>query len=118
MNENRPEPWLRGPLADVHPLVMPVFFSFAQVREDLRKYIAGLTSEQVWRQVDGASLGFHLRHIAGSVDRLTTYLLGETLSEQQLHQLRAEPSGNAAASTLLEEVSQSLRRSEEKLRQI
>ena len=33
-------------------MVMPVFFSFAQVREDLAKHTAGITDEQLWRQVD------------------------------------------------------------------
>ncbi len=85
-----PEPWLRGPLAGVHPLVMPVFFSFAQVREDLAKHAQGLTDEQVWTVAGGASVGFHLKHIAGSVDRITTYLLGSQLTEQQLQTLRQE----------------------------
>src|SRR5690242_5498153 len=79
-----PEPWLRGPLPGVHPLIMPVFFSFAQVREDLARHTAGLTREQIWQPVTGASLGFHLKHIAGSVDRLATYLIGRQLSDAQL----------------------------------
>ena len=93
---NSPEPWLRGPIEGVHPLVAPVFFSFAMVREDLAKYTAGLSDEAVWRDIDGASLGFHLRHLAGSVDRLTTYLLDEQLSQKQLDVLKheAEPKGS------------------------
>src|SRR5581483_3366170 len=53
-----PEPWLRGPIEGVHALVAPLFYTFAQVREDLPKHIEGLTHEQVWRKLDGACLGF------------------------------------------------------------
>lgn len=111
-----PEPWLRGPIDGVHPLVMPLFFSFAQVREDLTKHTEGLTREQVWQKIDGASLGFHLKHIAGSVDRLTTYLLGEQLSEEQMRVLRQEQEGSEDLSILLHLVDESLRASEHKLR--
>lgn len=82
-------------MESVHPLVAPVFFSFAMVREDLAKYTAGLSDEAVWRNIDGVSLGFHLRHLAGSVDRLTTYLFDPQLSQEQLDLLKheAEPNG-------------------------
>jgi uncharacterized damage-inducible protein DinB len=113
-----PEPWLRGPLAGVHPLVMPVFFSFAQVREDLAKHTQGLTDEQVWTVAGGTSVAFHLKHIAGSVDRITTYLLGSQLAEQQLQILRQESVPDAGLAQLLESVDDSLRDSEERLRSI
>jgi uncharacterized damage-inducible protein DinB len=113
-----PEPWLRGPLAGVHPLVMPVFFSFAQVREDLAKHTQGLTDEQVWTVAGGTSVGFHLKHIAGSVDRITTYLLGSQLTEQQLQTLRQESVPDAGLTQLLAAVDDSLRDSEERLRSI
>jgi hypothetical protein len=68
-----PEPWLRGQLPDVNPLLAPALYSFAQTREDLANHTAGLTADRVWARPHGlAPLGFHLRHIAGSVDRLTT----------------------------------------------
>ena len=85
MGMNEPEPWLRGPLTGVHPLVMPVLHSFQQVREDLALHTAGLSNEDVWRSVGAIPLlGFQLRHMAGSVDRLVTYLCGEQLSAEQL----------------------------------
>jgi hypothetical protein len=91
------EPWLRGPLPDVHPALAPVLYSFMQVREDLERHTAGLSAEQVWRRVGAVpALGFQLRHIAGSVDRLVTYLCGDQLSEAQIAALKAEagaPSG-------------------------
>ena len=118
MKDNLPEPWLRGPLEGVHPLVMPVFFTFLQVREDLRKHLSDLPGEAVWRKVDGASVGFHLKHMAGTVDRLTTYLTGEQLSEEQLRTLREENAGNENLEELLRLLEDNLRASEDKLRQI
>jgi uncharacterized damage-inducible protein DinB len=107
-----PEPWLRGPLAGVHPLVMPVFFSFAQVREDLGRHLRGLTRDQIWRNVVNASVGFHLTHIGGSVDRLMTYLKGEQLSPAQLRALSEEHSPGADLDKLLAAVEQNLSKTE------
>lgn len=119
MASSSPEPWLRGPLAGVHPLMMPVFFTFEQVREDLRKYTAGLTSEQVWRKMgDLPTLGFHLKHLGGSVDRLITYLLGEQLSEAQLESLRGESQGDEGIPELLELIDRHFAAAEHRLRQI
>jgi hypothetical protein len=116
--ERPPEPWLRGPIAGVHPLIMPVFFSYAQVREDLRAQTAGVSDEQVWRPIAGASLGFHLKHIAGSVDRIGTYLLGERLNAAQLSFLTRETLPPATLAELLELVEQSLEESEGKLHRV
>jgi hypothetical protein len=35
-----PEPWMRGPIAAVDPLLAPVLYSFQQAREDLRRWLA------------------------------------------------------------------------------
>ena len=120
MAQNLPEPWLRGPIEGVHPLVVPVFFTFDQVREELAKHTTGLTQEQVWRKPvnDAAPLGFHLKHIAGSVDRLTTYLLGTQLSTAQLEALRHEPEPGSTLEELLVAIDDSLAASQERLRQI
>jgi uncharacterized damage-inducible protein DinB len=113
------EPWLRGPLAGVHPLVMPLFFTFEQVREDLRKHTAGLTSEQVWRKKgDLPTLGFHLKHLAGSVDRLITYLFGEQLSQEQLRSMPGESQGEEGIPELLELIDRHFAAAEDRLRQI
>ena len=115
MPEAVSEPWLRGPLDGLHPLIQPVFFSFAQVREDLARHVAGLTRDQMWHTCGGASVGFHLKHLAGSVDRLTTYLLGGQLSEEQLRALREEHAGDQDTDDLLKLVDEALTRSEERL---
>ena len=98
-----PEPWLRGPIAGVHPLLGPVLYTFQQGREDLRKYTADLTPAQLWARPHGfGSVGFLLRHIAGSTDRLRTYLQGLELTRQQMAFLHAEEvaAGDDAAGLL------------------
>jgi uncharacterized damage-inducible protein DinB len=95
---------------------MPLFFSFAQVREDLARHASGLSDAQVWRQVDRASVGFHLKHLAGSVDRITTYLLDGQLSPPQLAFLQQESAPDLTVDALLRLVDESLRHSEDLLR--
>jgi hypothetical protein len=103
----------------VHPLVAPVFFSFAQVREDLARFTEGLAREQIWRKFPPApSLGFHLKHIAGSVDRLATYLAGAQLSDEQLLYLKQESVPDADLALLIERIETSLGAAEAILSQI
>jgi hypothetical protein len=113
-----PEPWLRGAIAQVHPVVAPVFHSFIQVREDLAKHLAGLTQEEVWRGLGGSSVGFQLKHIAGSVDRLGTYLAGGQIAPAQLEFLSREADPGAGLSELLALVERSLDACEARLRKI
>lgn len=75
-----------------------------------------MSAEQVWCECAGASLGFHLKHLAGSVDRLTTYLLGRDLSNEQLLALRSESAGPENADELLAAIDNALHESEERLR--
>jgi uncharacterized damage-inducible protein DinB len=87
-----PEPWLRGPIPGVHPLIAPVLYAFQQAREDIAKFTEGLTAEQLWASPHGfGSAGFHIRHIAGSTARLMTYLQARELSPEQMEALRDEP---------------------------
>lgn len=89
--EPLPEPWLRGPMPGVSPLLAPLLYSFQQAREDLVKYTAPLTSGQIWATPHGfGSVGFHILHITGSTDRLVTYLQGRDLSREQMAALHAE----------------------------
>ena len=113
------EAWLRGPIEGVPPHLMPVFHSFAMVREDLARYTEGLTTEDVWRRTGTLpSLGFHLRHIAHSVDRLVTYLRGEQLSDGQVATLKQEGDPGATLAELLAEVDAELGDAEQRIRSI
>ena len=85
------EPWLRGPIAGMPALVMPAAHALMQAAEDIPLAVAGLTNEQLWALPGGAAaVGFHLRHLAGSIDRLLTYARGEMLSDAQMTALDAE----------------------------
>lgn len=85
------EPWLSGPVEGVHPMLMPAAHALAQCAGDLLKAARDLTNEELWAKPGGApAVGFHLRHIAGSIDRLLTYARGESLSPEQFEALAAE----------------------------
>ena len=90
------EAWLSGPLDDIDAVLMPAAHALVQAREDIALSVATLTTQQLaLRPGEIASVGFHLRHIAGSIDRLLTYARGEMLDERQRHWLAAEVSGAA-----------------------
>ena len=97
----------------MHPLLAPALYGFQQTREDLARHTAGLTAGQVWARPHGlAPLGFHLRHIAGSVDRLTSYLQARPLDAAQLAALAAERQPGAGLDELLRDIESVLRRAE------
>jgi hypothetical protein len=100
-----PEPWLRGPIPDVHPLLAPILYSFEQAREDLDRWTAGLTDAQIWDRPQGlAPVGFHFRHIAGSVERLMTYLKGGQLTADQIGAMRGEMEPGSGRDELLHDL--------------
>jgi len=112
------EPWLRGPIAGVSPLLSPLLFSFQQAREDLARHTEGLSDERIWSG-GGASIGFHLRHIGGSTERLTQYLQGRQLTAAQLESLKAEnASSGLGRDALLAEIDRVFRESEAVVRGI
>jgi uncharacterized damage-inducible protein DinB len=85
-----PEVWLRGDLSGVPAAVMPVAHSLLQVREEI-EVVRSLSPAQIAARPGGvASIAFHLKHIAGSLDRLMTYAEGRSLDEQQMRDLEAE----------------------------
>jgi uncharacterized damage-inducible protein DinB len=119
MKKTLPEPWLRGPIPDISPLITPVLYSFQQAREDLAKHTESLTDNQTWARPFGlAPLGFHLRHIAGSVDRLTTYLTGAQLDDAQMAALKSEMEPGEPLTNLLAQVNESLAQAEERIKSI
>lgn len=85
------EAWLSGALEGVQPILMPAAHALRQAARDIEKAIPGLTVEELRAQPNGApSAAFHLRHIAGSIDRLLTYARAETLTAEQFAELAAE----------------------------
>lgn len=86
-----PEVWLRGPVEGVPPNLQPVAHSLLQCREELERLLEGMPAERIW-QSNGlaASIGFHVRHAIGSLDRLFTYARGAMLSDAQRQVLAQE----------------------------
>jgi uncharacterized damage-inducible protein DinB len=90
--------WLHGPIDGIPDLLQPVAHALIEAAQDVRTLLATVTPEQAWTRPHGAaSVGFHVRHSMGSLDRLLTYARGEGLSERQLATLAAERTMDAGA---------------------
>lgn len=104
MSSPKPEVWLRGPLPDVPALLQPVGHALLQAREEVVALMAGFPEQRLWERPGGvASVGFHLQHLAGALDRLFTYARDESLTEDQTQALEREgkPTDTLRSSHLL-----------------
>jgi hypothetical protein len=91
MSSLPPEVWQRGAVPGFEPLLMPVVHALLQVREDLERLTREVPPGHVWSRPGGAaSIGFHVRHTGGALDRLFTYARGDALSDAQKTALREE----------------------------
>jgi uncharacterized damage-inducible protein DinB len=83
--------WQRGPIDGVPTVLQPIAHILLQVHESVREIVEPLT-EQEWnaRPAGVASVAFHVRHIAGVIDRLFTYARGNALSTEQFAALQSE----------------------------
>ena len=99
------ECWLRGPVAGVAPILMPAAHALLQTMEDAQAVAADLTVDELWKRIGAAApVGFHLKHLAASTDRLLTYARGARLSDAQRAALAEEKTPGtppADAATLL-----------------
>ena len=96
------EPWLSGHYAHLAPIPRLLCCSLEQSLADSAKWTEPLSDAQIWTpHGDAGTVGFQLRHLAGSVDRLLTYARKETLSPEQLAFLRAESEPGATKAELL-----------------
>jgi uncharacterized damage-inducible protein DinB len=114
-----PDVWLRGPVYGIPALLMPVAHSLLQAREDVAHAANGLSDKALWTRPGGAaSAGFHLYHMAHSLDRLMTYARGESLQDPQRTSLALEKSGevDATADDLIDLVAATIDRALRQLR--
>ena len=89
--ENQPEVWQRGPVENIPPLLQPVAHALLQAKEEVAVIMKDFPEKLLWEKPAGlASVGFHLQHLSGVVDRLFTYALNEQLSAEQLRSLQEE----------------------------
>lgn len=86
-----PDAWLKGPVAGVPAALQPVAHAFLNLELELEAVLFDATVDELWARPGGAaSIGFHVRHLCGSIDRLLTYAREESLSEAQLATLADE----------------------------
>jgi uncharacterized damage-inducible protein DinB len=85
------EVWQRGPVEGVPPLLQPVAHALLQALEETVRYTENFPQKLLWEKPSNlASVGFHLLHLRGVIDRLFTYARGEALGVEQLKALSAE----------------------------
>jgi uncharacterized damage-inducible protein DinB len=113
-----PEVWLRGPVEGIAPPLQPVAHALLQAREEITSIASSIDRTTLWTRPGGvAAAGFHLRHIAGVLDRLATYARGESLSETQRAYLAGEGTANEdSVDTLVQAIDRQIDRMLEQLR--
>lgn len=100
------EAWLEGPVVGVPPVLMPVAHSLLDAVREIER-VRDLDVDRLWARPAGmASVGFHLEHVVGSLDRLLTYARGEQLTPAQLASLGSEGEPGEEPSTADELVGQ------------
>jgi len=88
---NAPEVWLRGLMPGIAGPLQPVAHALRQAAEDMERVLDATPDRRLWERPGGAaSLGYHVRHAAGALDRLFTYARAEPLTDQQRSALAAE----------------------------
>ncbi|SKB72757.1 DinB family protein [Dyadobacter psychrophilus] len=99
--EPKPEVWLRGPLPEISDYLQPVAHALLQAQEEINAQLVNFPDALLWKRPSNvASVGFHLQHLSGVLDRLFTYARAESLSENQLAYLKAEGQPHAPESTV------------------
>lgn len=111
------EPWLRGTHTEVPAVGRAVMHALELGLDDLTKWTSGLTDAELHLKPLGlSSVAFHLRHIAGSVDRILCYAEGNQLSAEQLAELKAEHTGEETLAELLAGVEASFQSANDRVR--
>ena len=109
---SQPEFWLRGPLPEVPPLLQPVAHALLQARHEVQTALHDFPDSLLpVRPAGVASVGFHLHHLAGVLDRMATYARQQPLSEVQLAYLAAEnhvPAAPGSTAALVQHFSEAV----------
>lgn len=116
---NLPEPWLRGMWTDVPSVQRGVLHAIELACEDLDRWCAPLTDAELNARPCGvASVAFHLRHIARSLDRLLTYAEGGELNATQSWALSVEMDEGGKHAELFGELHEALHKSARRVRSL
>lgn len=96
-DDENTEFWLRGPVPGIIDVLQPAAHALLQTNKELIEYTKNFPDDKLWKQSGGrASVGFHMQHIAGVLDRMLTYSKGESLSKEQFNFLKNEGVANDA----------------------
>jgi uncharacterized damage-inducible protein DinB len=113
------EPWLRGTLTEVDTVRRGVLHALELAQEDVARWCGELTDEQLEARPFGLpSVGFQMRHMVRSLDRLLTYAEGAQLSQEQLASLKSEMEGSGRREDLFAEFERGIESAIERVRAI
>lgn len=116
-SEPEPEPWLRGTLADLSAEQRAVLHALELAEEDIERWCAPLSGEELAARPHGLPpVAFHLRHIAGSLDRLLSYAEGKTLNPEQMRWMAEELTAHTDRPQLLATFHQGLAAAQARIR--
>ncbi|MCG2617668.1 DinB family protein [Terrimonas sp. NA20] len=91
IKQNEAEYWQLGPVDGIPILLQPVAHALLQARKEVKEIMTGFPDQLLWKRPAGlASVGFHLHHLSGVLDRLFTYARALPLTDEQLHYLKNE----------------------------
>jgi hypothetical protein len=110
---------MRGIIAGKDSVIAHLLRASEQIREDAQSVLGDLTAEQIWAKPNGmTSAGFHAKHLAGSTNRLVTYLEGNQLMPDQLAAIHEEGAGDEPAVQLTSLIDAALDRYDEIIRNL
>ena len=119
--ENKTEVWLTGPIDGVPPVLQPVAHALLQANDEIHTMLKEFPQNKLWEQpAEVASVGFHLQHIPGVLDRLFGYAKGLPISNAQLKYLSEEglEDSSIKKEMLLEKLSMKINQSVEYLKSV
>ena len=110
MAEHEAEPWLRGTHTDMDAVRRAVLHALELAEEDVLRWTRDLDAEALELEPLGLpSVAFQMRHIARSIDRLTTYANAGRLTRDQVRALQEECTPDDDREALLTEFSTAIR---------
>src|SRR5579862_3358398 len=113
------EPWLRGTLTDVDAVRRGVLHALELAREDVERWTVGLADDELEARAFGLpSVGFQMRHIVRSLDRLLSYAEGRQLDGEQLAALKREMDSSGSRPNLFAEFERGIDSAMERVRAI
>jgi uncharacterized damage-inducible protein DinB len=85
-------------------ILQPAAHALLQSNKELYDYLADFPEEFLWQKLENrASVGFHLQHMTGVLDRMVTYAKGASLTDVQFEYLKNEgvPNDNLTLKNLM-----------------